>query len=121
MFPTDTFHDPLTINLHQQTCVLLETTSPDSQLRDALLTAPTRNELLRRLSRALLIPRLTLAVSNAFRPILLDLCARWLEDEENDEDKLEALCLLLEVHPELFPYVAVISCCRNPIDRYMSL
>ena len=102
---SDVFHDPLTINLEQQTRVLLETTPADSPLHDSLLTAPTRSELLRRLSRALLLPGLTSAVATAFRPVLLDLCARWLEDDEDEEDKLEALCLLLAVHPELFPCV----------------
>lgn len=105
MATTDILYDPLTINLQHQTRILLESIPADSLLHDELRTAPTRAELLCRLSRALLLPRSTLAVASAFRPLLLDLCARWLEDEEAEEDKLEALCLLLEVHPELFPCV----------------
>jgi midasin len=105
MVQADMIHDPLKINLPQQIRVLAEITLLDSQLHDTLLAAPTRSELLQQLSRALLNPRYTLAVSNAFRPLLLDLCARWLEDDADEEDKLEALCLLLDVHPELFPYV----------------
>ena len=104
MASTSALHDPLTINLQQQIRVLLETVPLDTQLRDTLLAVPTRAELLSQLSQCLRDPRYTLIVSDAFRPILLDLCARWLEDDEDEEHKLEALCLLLEVHPELFPY-----------------
>lgn len=112
MAPEDVFYDPLTMNLEQQTRTFLETTPHDSPLHHALLNAPTRSELLRRLSCALLQPGSTIAVATAFRPILLDLCARWLEDDEREEDKLEALCLLLEVHPELFPCVASDNLCQ---------
>lgn len=101
------FYDPLTINLEQQTRAFLETIPQDSPLHTTLLSAPTRAELLRRLSRALLLPEHTTAVAFSFRLILLDLCARWLEDEADEENKFEALCLLLELHPELFPCVIV--------------
>ena len=107
MASTGTFYDPLTINLEQQTLGFLGTLPQISTLHTTLLTAPTRPELLHRLSRALLLPEHTIAVSNYFRPILLDLCARWLEDEMDEENKLEALCLLLDLHPEIFPCVIV--------------
>lgn len=107
MSSSDVFNDPLRINLEHQTRVFLETTPNDSPLHHALLSASTRSELLRCLSRVLLLPGSTVAVATTFRPILLDLCARWLDDDENEEDKLEALCLLLEVHPELFPCVVL--------------
>jgi hypothetical protein len=51
------------------------------------------------------MPSLTVAVATIFRPILLDLCARWLHSGEIIEEHLIASCLLLEVHEELFPLV----------------
>lgn len=116
MAEKSTLYDPLTINLRRQTQAFLETIPQDSPLR-ALQAAPTRAELLRQLSRALLRPGLTIAAATAFRPILIDLCARWLEDKDDEEDKLEALCLLVEIHPELFPCV---SRSRFPLSLLMS-
>lgn len=106
MVSTNTLYDPLTINLEHQTRSFLQALPQDSALHRTLLNAPTRPELLRRLSRTLLLPEHTVALAHAFSPVLPDLCARWLEDEEDEEGKLEALCLLIEVHPELFPYAA---------------
>lgn len=106
MASVDTFQDPLTINLEHQTRIFLESVARDSPVHNILLGAPSRLDLLRQLSRIILLPAHTLAVASAFRPILIDLCARFLEDEADEVDKLEALCLLLELHPELFPCVA---------------
>lgn len=105
MSSTTMFYDPLMMSLEQQTRAFLETIPQDSPLHTILLTAPTRAELLRQLSCALLLPEHTDSVALSFRPILLDLCARWLDDEANEENKFEALCLLLGLHPELFPCV----------------
>lgn len=98
-----TIHDPLTINLTKQTRSLLTKIPPESVYTTVLTQASTVAALLDTLSRLLFVPALTLPVATAFRPLLLDLCARWLEDEENKEDKLVALCLLLEPHEELYP------------------
>lgn len=97
-----TIHDPCSINLNRQTQSLLSEISPESVYRTALTEAPTPGALLDTLSRLLFVPALTLSVATAFRPLLLDLCARWLEGEENKEEKLVALCLLLEPHEELY-------------------
>jgi midasin len=51
------------------------------------------------------VPAYTQLIATLFRPILIDLCARWLENEDGSEQYLVALCYLLEVHEELFPYV----------------
>jgi midasin len=56
--------------------------------------------LLATLSSLLAVPSLTLTVSNLFRPILIPLCAQWLADPEEIEEKL---CLLIQPHEELFP------------------
>jgi len=100
---TSQLHDPLTINLHKQTRALTAVIPPDSPLSAALINAPSYKFLLDTLSTALALPALTLSVATAFRPILLDLCARWLHSSENTEEQLVALCLLLEFHEELFP------------------
>ena len=45
-----------------------------------------------------------LHVVEAFRPLLVDLCARWIDDETLDEvSRLEALALILEIHEEIYP------------------
>ncbi len=97
------FHDPLAINLQRQTKMLLEQLPPSSPARVTLQNVPTRADLLTTLSFLLATPNLTLPVATAFRPLLLDLCARWLLDSNRLDDKLEAFCLILELHPELFP------------------
>ncbi|KAL4245562.1 Midasin [Abortiporus biennis] len=95
------FHDPLTINLHRQTKILLG--QLPSKYAESLRTVNSRVQLFSLLSGLLATPGLTLTVATAFRPILLDLCSRFLSDYRNKEEKLEALCLLLEFHPEIYP------------------
>ncbi|KAF8073543.1 midasin nuclear AAA ATPase [Lyophyllum atratum] len=96
-------HDPLSINLRRQTTALLSTVPHSSKYASDLLSATSTKELLATLSRLLELPAFTLTIATLYRPILFDLCARWLEDQENSEDQLVALCLLLENHEELFP------------------
>lgn len=103
----NTIHDPLTINLHGQTRKFLAKLPATSPYAASLLNASSRAELLEILSHLLAVPGLTLSVATTFRPILLDLCARWLHDEDNAEDRLGALCLLIEVHEELYPCVTL--------------
>ncbi|KAJ7288003.1 P-loop containing nucleoside triphosphate hydrolase protein [Mycena rebaudengoi] len=103
-FPS-AIHDPLAINLRGQTRILLSSLPPDSPhaltLRNA--ASGTTTKLLTVLSGFLALPELTLQIATIYRPILLDLAVRWLDEPENAEDQLVALCLLLEVHEELFP------------------
>ncbi|KAJ7086033.1 midasin nuclear AAA ATPase [Mycena belliarum] len=98
-------HYPLAINLRGQTRVLLASLPPDSpyapRLRDAASNSSTH--LVAVLSELLASPGLTLLIATFFRPILLELTARWLDEPQNTEDQLVALCHLLEVHEELFP------------------
>jgi midasin len=96
-------YDPLAINLTRQTRSLVSKISPESPYSTAIVQASSPGVLLDTLSQLLMVPALTLPVATAFRPLLLDLCARWLNDGENAEDKLVALCLLLEPHQELYP------------------
>ena len=101
--------DPLRLNLEEQTRKLLNVIARDSPYSAVLQNAP-RSGLLDTLSSLLRLPQLTEAISTLFNPILIDLCARWLHRPEDERlDKLEALCLLLEVHPELYPYVHISS------------
>ncbi|PCH39866.1 midasin [Wolfiporia cocos MD-104 SS10] len=103
MTPDAVCYDPLAINLKRQTAALHAQIPPDLIYAVDLNNARTQANLLNTLSRLLAVPGLTEIVSIVFRPILLDLCSRWLHDGRNEDDKLEALCLLLEVHPEIFP------------------
>lgn len=97
--------DPLAINLREQTAVLLAQLPERSPYAHSLQNASNSIEILNILSYLLSLPAYTTAVATAFRPILLDLCARWLHDEENELERFEALCLMLEIHLEVYPYV----------------
>jgi midasin len=94
---------PLRMNLARQTHSLLEKLGTDSQFTFHIQSISTPRELLEALSQLLLAPAFTLLVAHEFRPILLDLCARWLLVDGRSDEILVALCLLLEPHPELFP------------------
>ncbi|KAH9936525.1 uncharacterized protein B0H18DRAFT_1206806 [Fomitopsis serialis] len=98
--------DPLATNLRRQTKVLLAQMPEDSHHAHALKNASTRTDLLNTLAYLLSLPAYTNAVAVAFRPILLDLCARWLHDQENELARFEALCLLLEIQTEIYPVLA---------------
>jgi len=97
------FKDPLTMNLGRQARSLLEKLGPDSQPASYIQDATTTRELLDALSQLLVAPGLTLLMAREFRPVLFDLCARWLLADGRTDEILIALCLLLEPHPELFP------------------
>ncbi|THH30307.1 hypothetical protein EUX98_g3868, partial [Antrodiella citrinella] len=99
-------HDPLRINLKKQTQELLNQLPPTSPHVITLHNAKTRSELLTALSNILYLRAFTVAVTALFRPILLDLCSRWLLDSHDREDKLEAFAVLLEVHTELYPVLS---------------
>ncbi|KAJ3554859.1 hypothetical protein NM688_g2884 [Phlebia brevispora] len=101
--------DPLAINLSGQTKSLLSQlgNSPHTRI---IQNVCSRAELLRALSILLRTPSLTTLVATLFRPILLDLCARFLDGEDNWTAKFEALCLLIGVHPELYPVLSSLLC-----------
>ncbi len=98
--------DPLSLNPKSQ---LLEFTSNFPEWPShfqANLADSSPGESLSLASKFLLLPSYTTIVADSFRPLLLDLCARWLEHSEGLEDKLSALCLLLQPHTEILPYVS---------------
>ena len=97
-------NDPLKINLHRQKTLLLSSVPPNTVYSEALNNASSSSQLLAALSTILAVPAFTQLIATLFRPILIDLCARWLENEDESEQHLVALCYLLEVHEELFPY-----------------
>ncbi|KAI6151423.1 midasin [Pisolithus thermaeus] len=108
------FYDPLTINLAKQMRALVAFSSTQSagasspllSLLSSLSTSmTTTKESLGVLSRCLAEPSLTNIVADLFRPLLIDLCARWLGrgSDEEEENKFIAFCLLIENHEELFP------------------
>ena len=102
-------NDPLRLNLGRQTRVLLENISITSNFAADIRNASSTSQLLAILSTLLAAPSLTLTIAALYRPILFDLCSRWLQHKQNTEDQLVALALLLEVHEELFPYVSSAS------------
>ncbi|KAL4255303.1 hypothetical protein AB1N83_012948, partial [Pleurotus pulmonarius] len=95
----DRVQNPLAIDLTKQTRLLVE----ESGSSDFIHESRDAGELLATLSKLLAHPSLTLLIAQLFRPILLDLCARWLEPSDEREDQLVALTLLVQVHEELFP------------------
>ncbi len=97
--------EPLRLNLEQQTQKLLGDI-PHGSPYSTVLQNVSRPALLDTISALLRVPQLTLTVATLFRPLLLDLCARWLHQVDTERlEKFEALCLLLEVYPELHPCV----------------
>lgn len=99
----DTLNDSLTINLNQQIRLLAEELPEGSSLVSLLQNASSRSELLKQLSRYVATPGLSEITARLLKPVLLDLCARWLEKETELDEKFEAFALLLEIHPEIFP------------------
>lgn len=56
------------------------------------------------LARLLAFPALTEEVSTRFRPLLMDLCARWIGMNDLEDHKVfEAFAALLRPHREIFP------------------
>jgi len=95
--------DPLKMNLGRQTRSVLKKLGPDSRFTSNIQSTTTTRELLDALSQLLVTPSFTLLVAHEFKPILFDLCARWLLVDGRADEILVALCLLLEPYPQLFP------------------
>lgn len=100
--------NPLRFNLYGQIAQLVAQ-HPNFDFPEIFSRCSTTSsgELLNSLARLLAVPALTGKIALGFKPLLLDLCARWLLMEEL-EDRLvfEAFAALLEPHGEVFPYVA---------------
>ncbi|EAU86094.2 MDN1 midasin family protein [Coprinopsis cinerea okayama7 len=98
--------NPLAVHLQRQTQHLASVIPPGSVSITELQNASNTQSFLNTLSTLLSNPAYTQIVATLFRPILMDLCARWLEDGKNPERNLCALAYLLEVHEELFPILS---------------
>jgi midasin len=86
----------------------------------AIKTLPTQEKLIR-LSNLLKNPIYAIHVARLFSPLLVDLCARWLDDEEQDEAKFAVFSLLVPAHEELYPYDPFSALIFNFIDRVFSV
>lgn len=106
MFLVDHPRHPLSLNPKSQWLALTSNFPELSSHFQANLVDASPGELLSLASKSLLLPSCTTVIANTFRPLLLDLCARWLESSEALEDKLSALCFLLHPHTEIFPFVS---------------
>lgn len=102
------FPSPLSINVRLQITRLLQVVPVSSTLA-VLQQTQKGSMLLSQLSRFMIRPAYTMPITQAFRPLLVDLCVRWLDDDENLYEKFEALALLVEVHEEIYPYVLTSS------------
>jgi midasin len=69
----------------------------------AINALPTQEKLVR-LSNLLKNTIYAIRVARLFSPLLVDLCARWLDDEEQDEAKFAVFALLVPAYEELYPY-----------------
>ncbi|KAG1882661.1 hypothetical protein F4604DRAFT_1986326 [Suillus subluteus] len=103
MMTAENKFDPLRINLAKQKRALGALLPPDSFHIQHITEANTPTNALSTLSRLLAVPALTLTIADLFRPLLIDLCARWLHDDDDIEDRFIAFCLLIEIHEELYP------------------
>lgn len=105
------YHNPLALDFAQQAQTLLSrlrtthiSAHDASVLQDAAKEVLAPHLLLPTLSRLLATPAFTMPTLEAFLPILMDLCARWIHDESiNEVDRLDALALLVEIHEEVYP------------------
>lgn len=95
--------DALTFNLGQQLQLYLQAVSPTVDPLIAQLQASSLPDAVPLLSTLLKNPKYTHLVLQHFRPILLDLCARWLDDEIDDEAKFSAFGFLIPCCEELYP------------------
>jgi midasin len=123
-FDASLLRDPLKINLKRQIkklidIIVIQRSGIESQLPTALEVFNSfaygvgvvveRKDLLDVVSRCLSVPQLLESVVDLFRPLLIDLFARWLDDENIDgevkEERLVVLAYVVEVYEEIFPSV----------------
>lgn len=102
-------HNPLSFNFLGQLPALLCKIGhiiQDAKIEAALSHSQNSSvsAILSAISRLMAVSTFTILIADTFRPILMDLCARWLDDDLIDEvDKLVALCSLVEPYEEVFP------------------
>jgi midasin len=99
------WNDPLKIDVQKQLSVALQALPSDSHFASILQNLQPDGTCLPTISKLLLEPSLTLLLKLAFQPLLVDLCARWLDDGEDLDKKIDAFALLVEVHEEIAAYV----------------
>ncbi|KAF8635894.1 hypothetical protein AX15_000074 [Amanita polypyramis BW_CC] len=99
----DVVYDPFTINLRRQTRLLSQKLPQNSPYAVELSNVTSVRGLLLVLSRLLAKAELTEVIAAMFRPILTDLCARWIEGDDCTNEQLFAIALLVEVQEELYP------------------
>jgi midasin len=98
--------DPLSLDLKSQWLAFTSRFPGWSAYSQVNLDTASSKDILSLASKFLLLPSCMTIVADTFRPVLLDLCARWLESSDELEDKLSALCFLLQPHTEIFPCVS---------------
>jgi hypothetical protein len=106
-------HDPLGFNIVGQSQALLQKIGQNIQnvqdklhLEGLAAQPPTStvSQALNAASNLLSVPAFTLLVADIFRPLLIDLCVRWIDNNGLDEvDRFVALCFLVEPYEEVFP------------------
>ncbi|KAI0769070.1 midasin [Trametes elegans] len=94
------------LDIKRQTLKLLARLPVEDPHALSLKNAPPGSGSLDTLSELLAIPQYTMLVANLFRPVLIDLCARWLGQTAESLRRFEALCVLIDVHPELYPVMS---------------
>jgi midasin len=121
-FDASVLHDPLKINLKnkvRELLILLSSSLLDVELETRLSgtmhllrsfldnTSVGVGNVLDALSICLGVPQLAEDVVRLFRPLLIDLFARWLahsvEGEEVREERLAVLAYFVEVYEEIYP------------------
>ncbi|KAH9080394.1 midasin [Lactarius deliciosus] len=85
---TRNIRDPLTLDLRSQWLDFASKYPAWTVHSQVNLADASPKELLLLASKFLLIPAYTTIIADTFRPLLLDLCARWLENSDELEDKL---------------------------------
>ncbi|KXN88102.1 Midasin [Leucoagaricus sp. SymC.cos] len=120
-FDASILRDPLTLNLKKQVRTLLgflssRPNATGTELGDAVnilsvfvngtAVGPVISQVLDSVSRFLSVPQFSQVVVRLFRPLLVDLFARWLgfdERGELQEARLSVLAYVVEVFEELYP------------------
>lgn len=94
-----TLHDPLSMDLSRQWNEI------NPYIEESLLQhhGGSQEALVDTLGRLLHDSRYTLLIAQKFRPILLLISSRWLDQHGDEDAKLAALALLIQPHEELFP------------------
>ena len=98
--------DPLQFDLRGKVSQLVSA-HPGFRFPDVLTHSTSRaTELLNSIARLLAFSALTDEVSMRFRPIIMDLCSRWLDLDDLDEHRVfESFAALVRPHREIFPCV----------------